>query len=106
MRRWLSSLLVALLLLVQQEGLLHGLAHAMAAAQAHATAFNPPAAEPADLPCGECLGLAQMASAHTLTQSQPVLLAGLAHARPVHTARAGLAADTPAARSRDPPPRA
>lgn len=108
MRRWLSSLLVALLLLVQQGAVLHSLAHAMAAVQVHAAFADGgvPAAEPAEPPCAECLTFAQLANAHTLPQAREGLLAGLGHARPAHAPLAGLALETPATRSRDPPPAA
>jgi hypothetical protein len=103
MRRWLSSLLVALLLLVQQGAVLHGLAHAMAAAQAPSVQAGGASAEPAEHPCGECQAFAQLASAHTAPSAQAILLPGLAHARPAHDSPAGLAAQTPPPRSRGPP---
>lgn len=103
MRRWLASLLVALLLMVQQGAVLHGLAHAMAAAQESSLAGSLPSAEPAELPCGDCLAFAQLAGAHIPPPWQAGLLMDLAHAQAAHTGLVGLAADTPAARSRDPP---
>lgn len=104
MRRWLASLLVALLLMVQQGAVLHGLAHAMAAAaQESSVAGGLPSAEPAELPCGDCLAFAQLAGVHLPPQWQAGLLMDLAHAQAAHTGLAGLVADTPAARSRDPP---
>ncbi len=105
MRTFFGRLLLAVLLLLAQQGVaLHGLSHvAAAAAQAQTEGDHEPSGA-AD-PCTLCLAFSQAAAALAAEATPPSLLAGLAfHAAP-GPLESRATPRLPAPRSRGPPTR-
>ena len=105
MRKLLLSLLLPFVLLLSQQGaIVHEIGHL---AEFGAGAANGPRSTghgPGDLQCEACLAFAHLAGVATVNVVPPALLSFGFEMRD-NEARASIAADAPAARSRGPPTR-
>ena len=100
MRRFLSTLLLALCLASSQQGaLLHALRHDLAAA---GFAIDDEKSRPAGVGCSACLAFAHVAGAVASTVIAPLLLS-LGFHWPVAQAYLPRPAEAPCARARGPP---
>jgi hypothetical protein len=100
MRRRLSALLLALCLVLSQQGaLLHDLRHGIPGANA---TVNGEESHPAGMTCSACLAFAHIVGA-VVSATVPALLLSLEFHWPADSPFAHRPADTPQARARDPP---